>query len=136
MGLAERRVIHDFQSNELPALQGRVDHAAGFSLTVEANWEALAPEGESRLYVESWKAIYFEPLIAALEAIGKDEMGREALKKGLSKVVIANSSANVYPDNWAKFEGGTLTLDHDPLTNAADIQPRASKLVAVLEHGL
>jgi hypothetical protein len=136
MGLAERRVIHEFQTNELPALQSRVDEAAGKSVPVEADWEKLAPEGESRLYVESWKAIYFEPLIAALNAIAVDEMGREALKKGLNSVVIVNTNGNYYPDHWAKFEGGTLTLDHDPLTNAGDIQPRTARLVSVLESQL
>jgi hypothetical protein len=136
MGLAERRVIHDFQSNELPVLQSRVDEAARHNVPVEADWEKLAPEGESHLYVESWKAIYFEPLIAALSTIAGDEMGREALKNGLHSVVIVNTSGNYYPDHWAKFEAGTLTLDHDPLTNAGDIQPRASKLVSVLESNL
>jgi hypothetical protein len=136
MGLAERRVIHEFETNELPALQSRVDEAAGYSVPVEATWDKLAPEGESRLYVESWKAIYFEPPIAALKAIAVDDMSREALKKGLRNVVIANTTGNYYPDNWAKFESGTLTLDHDPITNAGDVQPRAAKLISVLESGL
>jgi hypothetical protein len=136
MGLAERRAIHEFQTNELPVLQSRVDEAAGHSVPVEAEWDKLAPEGESHLYAESWKSIYFEPVIAALKAIGVDDMSREALKTGLHKVIISNSSGNCYPDHWAKFEGGTLTLDHDPLTNAGDVQPRAAKLISVLESGL
>jgi len=136
MGLAERRVIHEFQTKELPVLQSRVDEAAGFSVPVEADWEKLAPEGESHLYVESWKAIYFEPLIAALQAIAVDQMSRDALKAGLHKVIISNTTGYYYPDRWASFEGGTLTLDHDPLTNAADVKPRAARLIAVLESGL
>jgi hypothetical protein len=64
MGLAERRVIHEFETKELPALQSRVDEAAGYSVPVEVNWDKLAPEGESHLYDESWRAVYFEPLIA------------------------------------------------------------------------
>ena len=83
MGLAERRVIHEFQTKELSVLEGQVEEAAGFKVPVEVNWDALTPEGESRLYAESWRKVYFEPLIAALKAIGGDEMGREALKKGL-----------------------------------------------------
>lgn len=136
MGLAERRVIHEFETKELPALRGRVDEAAGYSVPVEVNWDKLAPEGESHLYVESWTAVYFEPLIAALKAIASDDMAREALKAGLRNVVIANTRGNYYPDNWAKFEGGTLTLDHEPITNAGDVQPRTARLITVLESGL
>jgi hypothetical protein len=65
MGLAERRVIQQFQADELPGLQSQIDAAAGFTVPVEIHWDKLTPEGESRLYEASWKAIYFEPLIAA-----------------------------------------------------------------------
>jgi hypothetical protein len=48
--------------------------------------------GEAHLYSASWKAIYFEPLIAALKSVARDDMGREALKAGLRHVVIDSSS--------------------------------------------
>jgi len=48
--------------------------------------------GEAHLYSASWKAIYFEPLIAALKSVAWDDMGREALKAGLRRVVIDSSS--------------------------------------------
>jgi hypothetical protein len=105
VGLAERRAFHRFQTEELPVLQGRVDQAAGHNVEVEAEWDKLAPEGESHLYAESWKKIYFEPLIAALKRMAEDDMSREALRTGLHKVVICNASGNYYPDRWAKFEG-------------------------------
>jgi hypothetical protein len=124
MGLAERRVIHDFETNQLPALQ---------SLPIEANWETLAPEGESHLYSESWKAVYFEPLIAALHSVGADEMGREALKKGLRRVIIANTRGNYYSDRWPTLEGSVLTLDDEPITNIQDVQGRTARLISVLE---
>lgn len=136
MGLNERRVTHDFQTNELPGLQTRVDEAAGFNVPIEVNWDKLTPEGESRLYSESWKAVYFEPLIAALKSVAKDEMGREALKGGLKRVVVDNTTGNYYPDHWAKLEAGTLTLDHEPLTNAGDVAARTAGLVSVIEGGL
>jgi hypothetical protein len=136
MGLAERRTTQEFQAVELPVLQGRVDQAAGFAVPLEIHWDKLTPEGESRLYAASWKAVYFEPLIAALQAIAKDEMGRQVLQAGLQRVVIDNATGNYYPDHWAKLEGGTLLLDHEPLTNSGDVEPRASRLVQVLENAL
>lgn len=133
MGLAEGRVIDDFETNQLPALQNKVDEAAGFSLPIQAKWETLAPEGESHLYAESWKDVYFEPLIAALQSVGADEMGREALKKGLHRVIIANTRGNYYSDKWATLEGNALTLDHEPITNVQDVQGRTARLISVLE---
>jgi len=136
MGLNERRTTHDFQTNELPGLQAKVDEAAGFNVPIEVHWDQLTPEGESHLYSASWKAVYFEPLIAALKSVARDDMGREALKAGLKRVVIVNATGNYYPDNWAKLEAGTLTLDHEPLVNAGDVEPRSARLVSVIENGL
>jgi len=136
MGLNERRTTHDFQTNELPGLQAQVDEAAGFKVPIEVHWDNLTPEGEAHLYSESWKAVYFKPLIAALKSVAKDDMGREALKTGLHRVVIDNASGNYYPDKWAKLEAGTLTLDHEPITNVGEVEPRTARLVSVIESSL
>jgi hypothetical protein len=88
--------------------------------------------GEAHLYSASWKAIYFEPLIAALKSVARDDMGREALKAGLRHVVIDSSSGNYYPDNRARLEAGTFTLDHDPISNAQDVDPRTARLIKTL----
>ena len=72
----------------------------------------------------------------ALASVGRDIMGKEALLAGLKKIVVQNTAAIYNPDNWAKFEDGTLTLDHDPLTNADYVNPRTEALITTLEAGL
>jgi len=136
MGLAERRAAHEFETGALPALKTRIDEAAGFALPLDIHWDTLTPPGESRLYAESWTAVYFEPLIAALKSVARDAMGKDALHAGLKKVVIQNTKSNYYADGFGTFEGGTLTLDHEPLTNAGDIEARSEALIKVLEDGL
>ena len=136
MGLAERRAVIEFETSHLPALKTRIDEAAGFAVPTEIHWDTLCPAGESRLYFESWTAIYFEPLIAALKNVSRDALGKEALHAGLKKVVIQNTKAVYYGDNCATFEGGTLTLDHEPLTNAGDVEPRTEAIIKALEAGL
>jgi hypothetical protein len=136
MGLAERRAAKEFQANELPKLQTEVNDAAGFSVPIEAHWDEMSPEGESQLYKESWTAVYFEPLIAALKDVTRDDMGREALKEGLRRIVIRNSDGNGNSDYWAKFEENTLTLDHRPTETGGDMQGRTTRLIQVLESGL
>ena len=85
MGLAERRAAHEFETNTLPALQSRIDEAAGFPVPLDIHWDTLTPAGQAHLYAESWTAIYFEPLIGALQSITRDALGKDALSKGLKK---------------------------------------------------
>jgi hypothetical protein len=136
MTLAERRIVNEFQNNQYPGFQKRVEEAAGFPVPVEVKWDTLAVPGESRLYAECWPLVYFEPLIAGLTAVARDEMGREALKSGVKKIVIQNVKGNAYGDRWANLEDGVLTLDHESVTNSADTEDRTNGLVALLESTL
>lgn len=135
MGLAERRVIKSFQEGKFQELTERANEAAGKTLEFEVNWEQLAEENSSHLYEDSWPQIYFEPLIEALEAITVDEMGKEAIRANLEKVVVRNQEGCYSPDCWANFTNQTLTLDHK-LANVSDVDARAKELRETLEAGL
>jgi hypothetical protein len=89
----------------------------------------LAVAGESRLYAESWPAIYFDPLIGALEWVGRDDMGREAIQSQLKKVILQNTKACSRPECWAAFHDGVLTLDHESVSNAYDVDNRKKALI-------
>ncbi len=136
MNLAERRVVRDFQTNQAPGYLERIHEALGFEAPVEIDWETLAQPGESRLYAESWPDVYFEPLIGGLKTVGRDQLGKDALKDGLKKIVIQNTIGCYNPDRWAAFEDGVLTLDHEPLTNVGDKNEREDALVKLLESKL
>ncbi len=136
MGLAERRAAKDFQDNHLPQLQAQIDQAAKMPVFLEIDWQSLMPEDQAHILVECWQKVYFEPLIAALSSIARDELGAEALKQGLKKVVIKNQEGIYYGDRWASFADGVLTLDHLPTSNIGDVYDRTNGLVKVLEKGL
>jgi hypothetical protein len=136
VGIAERRVLADFQTELLPAFLKQIEEAAGHSVPVEVRWETMTTEGESHLYVDSWKQVYFEPLIAALKDVARDDLGKEALKNGLKKIVIQNTKKCYYPDCFSSFADGALTLDHEPTTNVHDVAPRTQALIKVLENSL
>ena len=135
LGLAERRAAQVFQNEELPQLRTRIEQAAGFEVPLEVHWEQLTVEGESHLYKDAWASVFFEPLIAAFRDIAVDEMGRNALKQEVHRVVI-KSTGNGSPDHWAHLEGGTLTLDILPTSNAGDVQERTNTLTRFLENRL
>jgi len=136
MGLAERRVQKDFQDNHFPKLKKEVDAAAHLTIPLEVKWDTLAPEGQSHLFVDSWTKVYFQPLVAALKNVCRDDMGREAVKEKLKKVVMQNTQENYSASRWAAFENGVLTLDHQPCTNVDDIDDRAKGIIDVLEKAL
>ena len=135
MGLAERRILKSFQETTFPELTEQVNQAAGTKLDYSVNWNQLAEAGSSHLYEESWPQIYFDPLMKALKGITVDDMGKEAVQRGLEKVVIRNQEGCYSADCWANFTEGVLTLDHQ-LANVSDVNARAAALQEVLEKGL
>jgi hypothetical protein len=136
LSLADRRVVNEFETKLFPALKHRVEEAAGFAVPLEIHWDTLAIAGESRLFEDSWPKVYFEPLIGALQTVGDSEMGREAIKTGIKKIVVQNAKSCIYPECWSSFLDGVLTLDHDSITNVADVAGRRNALVKVLENSL
>ncbi|WP_424949367.1 hypothetical protein [Deinococcus sp.] len=138
MGLAERRAVKHFQDELLPELQRRINEAAGFEVPTEIDWDSLsngslAPE----YYAETWRQIYFEPLIAGLRDIARDELGQETLRQHLKRIVIQNSDQSYSGSSWSSFDGGTgtLRLDHQ-LANVGDVAARTEGLIDTLEKSL
>ncbi|MBM4304242.1 MAG: hypothetical protein FJ112_07935, partial [Deltaproteobacteria bacterium] len=111
MGLAERRALNNFQTNEYKTLENTIHAAAGFKVKVTVDWEKLGTDGNSDLYKDGFTKVYFTPLIEAFKAICIDEMGRKALKAELKEIVITNSADLYSPQSWT-LEKGVLTLDH------------------------
>jgi hypothetical protein len=136
MGLAERRAAKEFETKKFPELKKKNDDAAGFAVSIDVQWDKLTLEGQAHLYDECWEKIYFEPLEAALKHVAVDEMGKEALKQGLKKVVITNTDSVHYGDRMSKLESGVLTLDHKPTTNVGDLNDRVNGIQKTLENAL
>jgi hypothetical protein len=135
MGLAERRAIKDFQDNHLPKLQAEIHAAAGFPVPLEIMWDQLAVEGSSHLYVEAWTEVFFKPVTEALRQIGRDDMGKDALKAGLKKIEFRNKSGYYSPSYAITFEAGTLTIDHE-LSNVGDTNDRTKAAIELMEKSL
>lgn len=133
MGLAERRAIKQFEDNQWPSLQKQINDAAGTSIPIEVDWASLAAEGYAHLYEESLPKIYFIPIIEAFKKIAFDEMGKEALAAGVTKIIVQNKKD--YTSWWAELEGKVLVLDYQ-FTNADYIQDRVDVLVKKLEEKL
>ncbi|MFP2903887.1 hypothetical protein ACLESD_02200 [Pyxidicoccus sp. 3LFB2] len=136
MGLAERRAAKQFETHRLPALTSEIHAAAGFEVPLEIHWDAMATEGNSHLFEETWPQVYFQPLIAAFKQVASDDMGKEALKGALKKVVVHNTADISYAGRMVTFASGVLTIDHAPTTNAHQVDDRTRAIREVLEKSL
>ena len=135
MGLAERRGVERFKNDDYPGWKSRIDEAAGFEVPVEVAWEELAVADYADWYAEFFPKVYFQPLVDALRAVTVDDLGKGALREGLSKIIIRNEGG-FYSTSGASFAGGVLTFDHQPHSNVGDGEERAKGLQRILESGL
>jgi hypothetical protein len=133
MGLAERRAIKAFQDTNYPALEQQVHAAAGTPIPLEVDWNSLAFDSYADSYAECLPKIFFIPLIKGFEKVAFDDMGKEAVRDGISKIVI-KGSAN-YSSWWAELEDKVLTLTY-AFSNVDSIDDRVDVLVQKLEAKL
>lgn len=134
MGLAERRAIKAFQDNKYPKWKADIDAAAGFEVTIDVDWDTTtaAVEGYADCIEENLPKVFFRPLLEAIKGICIDDLGKEALKEGLKKVVIAGSDTY----RSATFEYGVLTLSYTVVSYADDWMGKRDEIKTTLEKGL
>ncbi|ADV50445.1 hypothetical protein I2486_15705 [Cellulophaga sp. E16_2] len=136
MGLKEKKITKQFQDEQFPALKEQLIKAAGFDAPLEIEWDTLFENRFMHLYMETYPKIYFQPLIEAFTAITADDMGKEALKEGLKKIVIVNRDNHHNPKNAFTFVDGILEINHCPVSNAPDVDSRTNVLIDLLENNL
>jgi hypothetical protein len=135
MGLAERRATKEFCDKPFVELSNEIRKVAGFAVPIEVAWDQLAVEGQTSYYKEAWTEIFFKPIIEGLRQIGRDEMGKEAIKAGLKRIELRNSCGAYSPHRAISFVDGALVIDHE-LSNVGDTQDRIKYLVEIVEKGL
>ena len=134
MGLAERRAIKTFEDSKWPDLKKQIHDAAGSEVPIEVDWPSLAADGYAGGYDESLPKIYFIPIIEAFKKVAFDDMGKEAVKNGVTKIVVQNKKPD-YSSWWAELDGKVLTLDYQ-FCNVDSINDRVDVLVKKLEEKL
>jgi hypothetical protein len=144
--LAERRAVKAFQEQKLPAVQKAINAAAGFTVPLDIDWDAIAIVGQAEYYMndEYWVWTIFQPLAVALKQIASDDMGKKALKAGLKKVIITYDEKTAPATNWPNglnFDKGTLRINFRPWSNSDDengpnFKERVAAIVKTVETKL
>ena len=132
MGLAEKRAVKAFQDGKYTELVKEINTIAGFAVEFDVQWETLANPDYTNLYDEGFTKVYFMPVINAFKGITADDMGKEALKETVKKIIIKNEKGAYSSSACYEFENGLLTIVHQPFTNIDDIQDRSKELEKLL----
>ncbi|TPN83402.1 hypothetical protein [Aquimarina algicola] len=136
MGLAEKRIIKNFQEVDYKVLLNKINDIAGFEVELEIDWDSLSSNDYSHLWESTFPKIYFQPIIEAFKAITTDDMGKEALKESISKITIQDKSDNASANSTYSFKDGNLMIDHSAYINADMVEDRSKALIEVLEQNL
>ncbi len=106
MGLAERRVQQEFETERIPTrlAQFKNEYCPNANLAVEFDWKSF--EGDKAALDNLWAC--WEQAIQGLEGVCKDDLGKEAVASSVKKVVIRNVPA--FDQAKAEFKDGVLTV--------------------------
>jgi len=106
MGLAEKRWAQEKKNSIEAGFVAAVKAAAGMDVPVEIDWDGFSNKMDDCGYIGD-ESHGIPQLAKAIAAVTVDDLGKEAIKGGLKKIVIKPAS-----DNGATkftFEGGVVT---------------------------
>ncbi|HXH29809.1 MAG TPA: hypothetical protein VNJ01_03245 [Bacteriovoracaceae bacterium] len=92
MGLAEKRAVSAYQTDNFISWKPKFDSLCGFDLGLEVQWEQIAKDGWANDYPAIFEKNYYEPLAQALGSICGDDIGRTGFKNKFNKIVIKNDN--------------------------------------------
>jgi hypothetical protein len=104
MGLAEKRWAQDRKKNDEPQFVSQVQAITGTKASVDIDWDGFSGNLDDSQYIVD-KQYGLENLLTALKEVCSDDLGKDAIKGSLKKVVIkpAKSAAAKFA-----FEGGAI----------------------------
>src|SRR6476646_8188241 len=105
MGLNERRKIKELQDVTFPGRVKEIEEICGRAIPYEVDWDSLADDAEGLNFIDN---ISCHRLNMALRVICQDEMGKEAVRDGLSLIRLKNVEDK--GDMQMTFDGGVLDM--------------------------
>lgn len=88
MGLNERRLANDLQTNDLPAFSTSLKRTTGNELEVSIAWDTFTKYDE---YPLTRLRNFLEEIKSAIESICVDDIGKKAIADDLNTIEIVNT---------------------------------------------
>ena len=103
--LAARREMEKANKETIPQAVKQIEAKSGAKVTLE-----LDPVSFAEADADTWSGLNYacERITAALAAVAKDQLGKDALAKGVKKIVLVRASKEA--KNKVAIKEGTLTV--------------------------
>lgn len=105
MGLDEKRKLKEIQDGPLKAAQSKIKDILGVEIPIELDVATFTTLNE----LNTFQHTGLNQAVEMVKSIAKDDMGKEALKESLKKIVFRNLPVDVSSKNKATFDNGVLT---------------------------
>ncbi len=105
MGLAEKRWAQDKKKTDEQAFVAQISATLGFAVPVEIDWDGFSNDLAEAQYI-THDSYGLPNLVKALSTITADELGKEAIKSSLKKIVIGPGKSD---DTSFAFDQGVIT---------------------------
>jgi hypothetical protein len=105
MGLNERRKVKELQDVTLPARVREIEEICGKAIPYEVDWPSIADDAEALNFMDNLSCHRFN---MALRTICSDDMGKEAVREGLTLIRLKNVKDR--KDMLLAFAGGILDM--------------------------
>jgi hypothetical protein len=136
MGLAQKRIVQEFQTTKFSKWKSEFDAIVGCEIPMEVKWDTLQSDKYDKQdqYFAWYDAVYFRPLKDVFTSICKDQMGKDAVKAGVKKIVIDGTKGHA-PEHTT-FANGVLTVNHIFSTNIDSMNDRVRVWTKLVESKL
>jgi len=105
MGLIEKRLIKEAKEAWLPGEQQEMESIAGTPIAVDVQWSSFETDEAA---LKNLQHCGVRKLVNALRVICRDDLGKEAVRDSIKRIVVINQQAG--GEATVGLEGGTITL--------------------------
>jgi len=131
MGLQERRLIKQLQEETLPAVISEIETLCGAGIEWNVDWDSLSTSMESLGYVNTYG---FQTVLQAFKNICIDDMGKEAIRDGVKRVVL--KKVKDISEMKQTFENGVLEIHALWEGSGWEGYPNEEKMRTMMENAL
>lgn len=136
MGLAQKRISQEYQTTEFPKWKADFEKIVGFEIPIEVKWDTMLDDtySDKKQYFDWYGLVYFQPLSDVFRSLCADDMGREAVKSSVKKIVIEQTDTG--SPKASTFDNGELRIKHRFNTNVDNVKDRTDTWLKLIESKL
>lgn len=111
MGLAQRRILQEYQTEKFEPWKKELTTIVG-EVPVEVKWDTMVADNndDKNYYFNSFDKIYFNCITQVFKNLCADDMGKDAVKSSLKKIVIDGTEGS--SPNPSTYVDGVFTVKH------------------------